>query len=159
MSRTDLDPASPEWLAYERAMHGPGGLVKTTAARFNVERISADKAYSGRTNLSVTEKVGAQPLIPFKINANPYGTDAWGRAYHYFMFNREQFLRFYHARSNVETTFHMVKAKFGSRIRSKTPVAQHNEIVAKLICHNLCCLVHAIYELGVEATFWQFPAA
>jgi transposase len=79
--------------------------------------------------------------------------------YHFFMFNREEFLRFYHARSNVETTFHMIKAKFGTKVRSKTETAQVNEILCKLIAHNLCCLVHAFYELGVEATFWQQGAA
>lgn len=34
----------------------------------------------------------------------------------------------YHARSNVETTFHMVKAKFGTKVRAKTETAQVNEI-------------------------------
>ena len=34
--------------------------------------------------------------------------------------NREEFLSHYHKRSNVETTFHMIKSKFGQRLRSKT---------------------------------------
>jgi hypothetical protein len=48
----------------------------------------------------------------------------------------------------------MIKAMFGSRIRSKSEVAQVNEILCKILCHNLCCLVSAFYELGIEATFW-----
>jgi hypothetical protein len=55
----------------------------------------------------------------------------------------------------VETTFSMIKAKFGTRIRSKTPVAQVNELLCKVLCHNLCCLVQAIYELGIEPEFWK----
>jgi hypothetical protein len=35
-------------------------------------------------------------------------------------------MKHYHLRSNVETTFATVKAKFGTRIRSKTNVAQVN---------------------------------
>ena len=35
----------------------------------------------------------------------------------------------YHKRSNVETVFSMIKAKFGERLRSKTTVAQTNEVL------------------------------
>ncbi|HXB82891.1 MAG TPA: hypothetical protein VNU22_06025 [Candidatus Acidoferrum sp.] len=51
--------------------------------------------------------------------------------------------------------FHMVKSKFGSRIRSKTETAQVNEVLCKILVHNLCVLVHSIYELGVEEAFWK----
>jgi hypothetical protein len=34
--------------------------------------------------------------------------------------NREEYLRHYHKRSNIETTNSMIKAKFGDHIRSKT---------------------------------------
>ena len=27
--------------------------------------------------------------------------------------------------------------------------------LAKILCHNLVCLVHSAYELGVQATFWK----
>jgi len=135
------------------------GLVESTASRFNVARVSADKAYSSRLNLSVAQSIGAESFIPFKVNARGDGTGLWSRMYHFFMFNREEFLKHYHQRSNVETTFSMVKAKFGTKVRSKSVTAQVNEILCKLLCHNLCCLVHATYELGIEATFWkQSPA-
>jgi len=77
---------------------------------------------------------------------------------HYYLYRRDDFLGFYHRRSNVETTFHMIKAKFGTRIRSKTAVAATNEVLCKVLCHNLCVVVQSIYELGIEATFWQASA-
>jgi hypothetical protein len=49
----------------------------------------------------------------------------------------------------------MVKSEFGSRIRSKTEVAQVNEVLCKVFCHNLFVLVQSIYELGIEAKFWH----
>lgn len=75
--------------------------------------------------------------------------------FHYYTYNREDFMRHYHRRSNVETAFSMTKGKFGTSLRSKTTVAQINEILCKVLCHNLCCLVHSIYELGIEPEFWK----
>lgn len=69
-------------------------------------------------------------------------------------FNRREFLESYHKRSNVESTCSMIKAKFGASVRSKTPVAQMNEVLCKIVCHNLCVLVQSIYELGIAPTFW-----
>jgi len=60
----------------------------------------------------------------------------------------------YHKRSNVETTFSMIKTKFGSGLRSKTKTAAINEALCKVLAHNLCCVIQSIYELGVEPTFW-----
>lgn len=49
----------------------------------------------------------------------------------------------------------MIKAKFGDALRSKTDTAQVNEALCKVLCHNLCCLVQSIYELGIEPAFWK----
>jgi hypothetical protein len=47
----------------------------------------------------------------------------------------------------------MVKRKFGDAVRSKTDVAMKNEALCKLLAHNLCCLISAWYELGIEPLF------
>lgn len=60
----------------------------------------------------------------------------------------------YHQRSNVETTFSMVKAKFGDALRSKSDMGMKNEILCKILCHNICCLISAMFELGIEPSFW-----
>jgi len=64
----------------------------------------------------------------------------------------------YHKRSNIESTFSMIKAKFGDRLRSKTTTAQVNEALCKVLAHNLCCVIQSIYELGIEPTFWEEAA-
>jgi transposase len=75
--------------------------------------------------------------------------------FHMFQYNRDQFLSRYHLRSNVERTFSMMKRKFGASVRSKTPVAQVNEVLCEVIAHNPSVLVHTIFELGIEPTFWD----
>ena len=77
------------------------------------------------------------------------------RLFHFFKYHEEEFYEHYHKRSNNETVFSMVKSKFGERLRSKTRPAQVNEVLLKMLCHNLCVIVQAIFELGIEPTFWQ----
>jgi transposase len=74
--------------------------------------------------------------------------------YFYYQFRRDEFLRHYHKRSNVESTFSAVKRKFGDAVRSKTPVAMVNECLCKFVAHNLRCVILSQIELGIDATFW-----
>jgi hypothetical protein len=30
-----------------------------------------------------------------------------------------------------------------------------SEVLCKILCRNICCLIQAVYELGIEPTFWQ----
>lgn len=75
------------------------------------------------------------------------------KMYHYFQFNQEEFLEHYHKRSNVETVFHMVKSKFGDSVRSKDKTAQLNEVLLKILCHNICVVIQEMFELGIEPNF------
>jgi len=129
-------------------------LVDATAkSGFNMVEVSADKAYISADNLKATVDRGATPYIPFKTNATGKGDELWKKLFHFYNFKREEFLQHYHKRSNVETTFSMIKAKFGERLRSKTETAQINEALCKVLCHNLCVVIQSMYELGIDATF------
>jgi transposase len=59
----------------------------------------------------------------------------------------------YHKRSNVESTFSMIKAKFRDHVRSKSDTAVVNEVLCKILAHNICCVIIAVYELGIDPTF------
>lgn len=134
-------------------------LLQATAKRFDMAEVSADKGYLSIENLTAIEAVGAKAYIPFKSNSQGLtGPELWKRMFYYFTFDKANFLKRYHQRSNVETVFAMIKAKFGKNVRSKTDVAQKNEVLFKVLCHNLCVLVQAIYELGIDPVFWQDAA-
>jgi transposase len=130
-------------------------LVQATARQFDIEHVVADKAYSTRGNLEFVERVGGAPFIPFKSNvtARTGGSETWERLFYYYQFRREEFLQHYHRRSLAESTFFMIQAKFGTMMRSKTESAQTNELLCKVLCHNICVLIQSMYELGIEADF------
>lgn len=75
--------------------------------------------------------------------------------YDFYTFRRDEFLMHYHNRSNVESTFNMLKAKFSDLIRSKNQTAQINEALLKVFCHNIVVLIQSMNELGVEPNFTQ----
>lgn len=130
-------------------------LVRKTAENFNLSEVSGDKAYNGRENFKVIEEVGGTPFIPFKKNVTGKrgGCAVWKKMYHYFMYQHEEFLEHYHKRSNSETVFHMIKTKFGDDIKSKKETAQINELLVKVLCHNVCVVIQEISELGIKAEF------
>jgi transposase len=131
-------------------------LLETTVANgFKIGDVPADKAYLSRENLELTVKHGGTPYIPFKSNSVPGEAGSlWDRMFGYFQFNRQDFLRHYHQRSNVESTFSMTKAKFGDAVRSKTDTAMKNEVLCKFLCHNIVVVHQAVIELGIEPVFW-----
>jgi transposase len=140
------------------------GCKEATARNFAMNEVSADKAYLSSDNLQTVIDHNAMPYIPFKSNSvsssrrGTPSTALWKQMFHFYSFNQERFMQCYHKRSNVETTFSMIKAKFGDALRSKTRTAQINEAMCKVLAHNLCCLIQSIYELGIEPTFWEEAA-
>jgi hypothetical protein len=37
---------------------------------------------------------------------------------------------------------------------AKTDTAMKYEVLAKIVCHNLCCCISAWYELGIDPSDW-----
>ena len=129
-------------------------LVERTAHNFKIAEVSADKGYASRSNAELVASVGATPYISFASHHRGNGGGTWEKMYHYFQFKRTEFLQHYHKRSNVESTFSMMKRKFGDGLRSKTDVAMVNETLCKILCHNLVVLIHEMCELGIDPVFW-----
>ena len=127
-------------------------------AGFQPSAVVADKGYLSKENYRLAADLGLDAYIPFKSNSvNRSGTHgsppSWRKAFYMFQANRDEFDRNYHRRSNVESVFSALKRKFGENIRSRTPVAQVNEILCKLIAYNLTVVVHEMFENGIAPNF------
>jgi transposase len=133
-------------------------LFKATARNFRIRRIIGDKAYSALKNMLLAWENKSLPIIPFKCNAKAEhaSKDAlWTRLYHFYSLNAEWFDKSYHLRSNAESTFSMIKRLFEDYVLSRTKTAMVNEVLCKILCHNLCVLIRCMYELEIEPEFWQ----
>lgn len=130
-------------------------LVSRTAENFTLREVSADKAYSSRLNLKHVSDLGGTPYIPFRKHTTSRAARVaiWHNMWYMYNLHKEEFMQHYHKRSNVETTMHMIKSKFGSRLRSKDKTGQVNELLAKVLCHNICVVIQEMYELGLSSDF------
>jgi transposase len=136
-------------------------LVATTARSFALGDVTADKAYGTVRNAESIAAHGGTPIIPFKSTHSGRGShrkgaersSAWAKMYGFFYYRRDEFMARYHQRSNIESTFSMIKRKFGDSLRTKTDTAMVNEVLCKVLAHNLVVLIHALYELGVNRIF------
>ncbi len=126
-------------------------LIEKTAKYFRLEEVMADAAYSSRANLELIEGHNAQALIAFRANA-VFGKngEAWDRRLHAWKYHFDEVHERYRFRSNAETAFSSLKAVFGSNLRSRSDTGRVNELLAKIICHNLRALIRATYELNID---------
>ena len=147
-AQVDMGADSPQFIPLTQ---------QTVDNGFNILEMTADKAYNSVDNYNAIQEIGGMAYIPFKSNATGQ-TDRtkgskgrlWRKMFHYFQLNQEDFLKHYHARSNVETVFSMIKAKFSDLVRSKDGIAQENELLLKILCHNIVVLIHESFELNIK---------
>ena len=133
------------------------GLLARASKQFELKEVSADKAYLSDKNLRIVNKLEGYPYIPFKSNTTGNGSGLWRKMYKHFVVNEEEWADHYHRRSNVETTFSMVKSKFGDAVRAKSDTGQVNEILLKFLCHNVCVLIQEMHELGITPELAPVP--
>jgi transposase len=94
-----------------------------------------------------------------RANASGYkasgNTPLYRRLLHYYNMERDAFLARYHQRSNVESTFSMMRRRFGGALRSKGRVAQSKAALCNILCHNVFCISQSMHELRIAPTFWR----
>ena len=123
---------------------------------FAMDNFVADKAYSSRAIVEFIHNLGLQPYIPFRSNTSgkARGSMLWAQLFLKFLNEKEEYMRKYHKRSNVETGFHMLKTRFGDHLMTKTFTANTNEVKIKFLCHNICVLIQEIFERDVDVDFF-----
>jgi transposase len=129
-------------------------LVVNTARNFEIRRVMADKAYLSGKNFKIVQDAGGQAYIPFKSNSSGRGCrenrSLYKQMFRFFRENQEEFLKIYHKRSNVESAFSMIKRKFGNNVKCKKEISQDNEILAKVLVHNICVLIQETFMRNIK---------
>ena len=127
-------------------------VVENKPKFFEMQDFVADKAYSSKQVFEFLKEINLDPIIPFKKNTTgrAKGCYLWSQMFRYFKDHPSEFSKRYNVRSNLETTFHMVKKRFGDNVNTKTMIANSSEIKIKFLCHNICVLIQELFERGLE---------
>lgn len=133
-------------------------LVEGTARYFNISEVSADAGYLSGSNMYTVLLHGGIPFFAFKKNNRldaDYKSTLWKDLLYLWKTRHTLYTEHYFRRNNVEATFHSIKAKFGGRLYSKSTSGQFSEALAKALCHNICTLIRATQELGIDPLAWS----
>lgn len=133
-------------------------LLQRTSQYFNVGEVYADGGYLSGENYRAVILSGGRPYIAFAKNCvldADYKSQVWKEALQLWKSRHPDFMRRFNLRSNVESTFSSLKARFGDRLRSKSLQGQINEALCKAICHNICVLIQETFERGINPTSWS----
>jgi hypothetical protein len=133
----------------------PALIEAVDAAGFTVAEVCADKGYLAGENFTVVAKAGGVPYIMFRENSrgrSKHRADHapwWKKMWHLLQSNPTEFLAHYYRRENAEATFAAIKKKLGETLSSRDPTAQVNELLCKVLVHNIQILIQASFERGI----------
>jgi hypothetical protein len=115
------------WTAADTNFFRP--LLAASAENFAISEVSADKAYLSHANVGCGREVRRDAVHPVQEQHPRPDRRRWMGAHvpPVRLPARSIPCGSYHKRSNVETTFSMIKTKFGDSIMSKSDTGQMNE--------------------------------
>ncbi|HIH31346.1 TPA: transposase [Candidatus Woesearchaeota archaeon] len=130
--------------------------MKKLEKDFKVNIVSGDGTYLSRENCTAVESIGGKPRFHLKkgLTKKPKGHLAWKTMLKYAEKNPEEYEKEYHTRSNVESTNHAKKSKFGDTVHCKKDTAKEQESHITWCCYNFTVLSRAYHELEIEPTEW-----
>lgn len=136
-------------------------LLEITSRNFRTLQVAADGAYYSATNMLRVARVGGVPYFFIPTRSLPGDgclPSACNLVLYLYAKDRVSFFKNYYKRNNVETAFSMIRACLGTNLRSTSKVAQYNEAICKVICHNLRVLGRAMHEEAVSPNFEPLAA-
>jgi transposase len=128
-------------------------LARLKALGYTAKYVFGDLLYSTEPMHEAILAFGAEPVIPFKTIYTPARlptSDLMRRFYKQFLADPEAFRARYRYRVLIEAEISALKRRFSENIRSREPIARVNEILFKVLCHNICCIIHAATEHGLD---------
>lgn len=135
-------------------VHEVTQLEKLLEPLYDLGDVYADSGYLSVNNCYAIVAKGGTPFIRPKKTTTGHGTYKkklmYGNPFtdmiERFKENKNEWMKKYHQRSNIEAVFSSLKRRLGGFVTSIKRQIQHTEIALKIIVYNLMILVRKIVE-------------
>ncbi|MBI2105881.1 transposase [Candidatus Woesearchaeota archaeon] len=131
-------------------------LVLKTKEKFHIKEIYVDTAYHSKKHSFFCESLNIKLYVKPKENtvAKPMDYTSWKRdVIRYYEDAEQKEKRRYSLRANVEASFHMLKTVLSDFTRHKNHTARINELLLRVACHNIRCLILAYFHDKIDFPF------
>src|SRR3989344_2546393 len=131
-------------------------LIKKTNETFTIKEVYAVPAYLSKNNVEFCKALNIASYLKPKSNTVIKGlkNSAWRSSIErYYQDEKRKQYRRYSLRSNIESAFHMIKSVNTDILRHKTFEGRVNELLARIVCHNIRCLVTAYFKGDIDLPF------
>lgn len=119
-----------------------------TAETQDIHRMNLDAGFLSRNICTLIEQTGGLPFIYPKmgITLRKQGSRAWKDMLLEFLRDPQEWLRWYHERSNQESWYSAFKRRFAKPLQCRTDVTKASEVCARVIVENFTQLIVAFHE-------------
>jgi len=131
-------------------------LVLGANKMFKIKEIYADKGYLSNANANFCYSLNIKDYIKIKDNTilDKFEDSVWNNSIKRYLEDVQKGAeRRFSLRANVECAFHMIKTVFSDVLRCKTHTGRVNEVLARIVCHNIRCLVLAYVKNDIKFPF------
>lgn len=129
-------------------VHEATQLEKLLEPIWEIGDVYADSGYLSVNNCWVIKEKGGTPYIrPKKTTTGRRNNgSAFTEMIERYKENKEEWMKKYHQRSNIEAVFSALKRRLGGYVTSIKRCIQHTEVALKIIVYNLMILVRKRVE-------------
>jgi transposase len=122
---------------------------------FVVKKVLADAGYAFDDNVKAVLEVGGDAYFDVKTNTKTTGDTALAEMARRRLADKDEWESTYGFRSLIETTNSMLKRNLKRIIRARLETSRKNEILLMCLVHNLCRLMVARIEHGIDIPWAQ----
>ena len=117
-------------------------ILSETIKIFNIKYCLGDAGYVSKENYILCEDNNIKAFLNFKKNYKSSGgkSNLWKQQIDLWKNNKDVWHESYRFRVLVESTFSVIKKKFGNYLRSRNQESMDVEMLLKCLCYNLCII-------------------